>query len=443
MTTNAAHGADERNRRSLRLSMSNGVLTSAMSGCVQDYLTPFALLMGASASHIGFLSAVPSLASSVMQLNNPDLVQAVKSRKKIVAVSIALQAIVLVLMALMAVSHQGRPGIFVILVILFGSLGTFALPAWESFLSDIIKKEVRGAYLGWRIRILGFVTIGATFLSGALLQIFRRIDAYYGFALLFGAAFVFRLLSLRSLLAMDEPPLAHKKEDAFTFIDFLRRIRKSNFGRFVLFVSMMSFAAFFSGPYFSVLMLRDLKFSYFLYMLLMVAALCAANFSIARWGREADRIGNLKILTVTARLVGLVPLLWLINRHPAYLALVEIFAGIIWGGFNLCASNYIYDAVTPEKRTRCIAYFNVINGLSISAGALLGGFLIPVLPPLFGNSILTLFVISAAMRFAVGFAMPPLLKEVRSVEKIRSHRLLLNIMGLRPLVGAQPKVFRY
>ena len=84
-------------------------------------------------------------------------------------------------------------------------------------------------------------------------------------------------------------------------------------------------------------------------------------------------------------------------------------------GFNLCTSNFIYDSVMPEKRTRCIAYFNTFNGLAICIGTFLGGFLVNYIPPVFGYQLLTLFAVSSLMRIIVSAV---LLRRVREVRKM-------------------------
>jgi MFS family permease len=154
---------------------------------------------------------------------------------------------------------------------------------------------------------------------------------------------------------------------------------------------------------------------------------------IQRWGTHADRVGNLKIIRLTSKLVSFIPLFWIISRNPVYLFLLQMASGLVWAGYNLCSANFIFDAVTPEKRTRCVAYFNVFNGLGICCGSLLGGFLVQRLPPFFGYKVLTLCVISSLLRFIVAFFMVQGLKEVRTVAKIKSADLFFSVIGVRPV----------
>jgi len=210
---------------------------------------------------------------------------------------------------------------------------------------------------------------------------------------------------------------------------------KSNFAKFVLFVSATNFSVNLAAPYFAVFMLQDLSFNYFLYAMVTIAAPLTLYLTVSRWGRHADKVGSLKVLLLTSKCFPLIPLLWIVDQTPWYLLMVEMFSGFLWAGFNLCAVNFIYDAASPQKRTRCIAYFNVVNGFALSCGALLGGFMVRHLPPLFGHKILALFFISAMLRLAVSWALPRMLKEVRHVEHIKSLDLFFSMIRLRSIPG--------
>ena len=76
-------------------------------------------------------------------------------------------------------------------------------------------------------------------------------------------------------------------------------------------------------------------------------------------------------------------------------------------------NNFIMEAVTPEKRIRCISYFNLMNNTALLAGAALGGKLLSILPPLGGYSFLSLFLLSCVARMLVMAVVSPRIKEVR------------------------------
>ncbi len=438
MATEQGSGSDE----SLRYSVKDGVFLSLMNGFTLDYLTPFLLFLGGSVRHVAVLSALPNLFASFIQLKSPDIVDRLRSRKRLISAFILLQALMLPPMIIASLFGRLSIAAFIAIATLFISFGAFINPAWCSLMSDLVREDRRGEYFGWRNKVLGLVAIASTLTAGLVLYGARRwsIGVWWGFCALFGAAFVFRLVSWRYFNRMREPELEPKDDDYFSFFDFVSQINSSNFTRFVFYVSTMKLCVYIASPFFAVFMLKGLNFSYLTYTLVTVSAAVAGNLAFKRWGVHADRVGNLKVIRLTSRLVAFIPVLWLINQNPIYLFAVQAFSGFAWAGFNLSSSNFIYDAVSPGKRTRCIAYHNFLGGLSVCLGSLLGGALAYGLGPgLFRSNIMNIILISAVLRLAVAFLMPVRLREVRDVEKISSHRLFLSVLRIRPAVAQVAK----
>lgn len=431
---------EPKHKRSLRYSIKDGVFASMMNGFTVDYLTPFLLLLGGTVKHVGILSALPHLFASIIQLKSPDISERLRSRKKVISIFIVLQA--LMLLPMMATFAMGsyRVAIFIAVVTLFTACGAFIMPAWGSLMTDIVDEDRRGEYFGWRSRVLGIVVIASTFAAGFILYQTERINALLGFGVIFGLAFVFRLVSWRYMMKMHEPELKHKEEDYFSFRDFISRMPSSNFAKFVAFVAATKFSVNIASPFFAVFMLRDLKFDYLTYTFINLAAALTAILVNKRWGVHSDRAGNLKVLRITSYLVSFIPLLWLINQNPVYLFFVQAFSGFAWAGFNLSSSNFIYDASTPGKRARCIAYFNAFTGIALFLGAIIGGFLAQMAPAWFFEfPIMNIILISALMRFAITFAVPFKLKEVRKVEKVRTRELVMRVLSLKPAPARSPE----
>ena len=182
-----------------------------------------------------------------------------------------------------------------------------------------------------------------------------------------------------------------------------------------MFHSSFSFAVFLASPFFPVFMLRDLGFSYITYAIVTTTVPLASIVAVGYWGRRADAIGNRRIIKICSLVVSVLPAMWLFSRNVYFLLVIQALAGIFWAGFNLCSSNFVYDSVIPEKRTRCISYFNTINGLAICMGNLLGGFLATHVPRSFGYRLLTLFAISSFLRIIVSTVLLRRVKEIRKI----------------------------
>lgn len=422
-------------RKSLKFSFLDGIFASCMVGLTTDYITPYALALKATVSQIGILSAAPNLTSSLVQLKSADLVEKLKSRKKIINLFVLLHVLMLLPIIFIPYLFKMQVVLFLIIFItLFTSLNAFAGPAWSSLMSDYVPAKIRGKYFGWRNKIFGTVTITSALIGGLILHNFKN-NILRGFLIIFSMAFICRFISWYFLTRMYEPQFRVRKEAYFSFLDFIKRIRESNFAKFVIFVAGLNFCVNLAAPFFSVFMLRDLKFNYLTYTVVVTTVTIAYIFTIDRWGRHADKVGNVKVLKFTSFFIASLPFLWIINQNPLYLVFAQIISGFAWSGFNLCAVNFIYDAVTPEKRTRCIAYFNFLTGVALCLGALTGGYLVNVLPKFFGYKILFLFLISSVLRFFVVILVSGKIREVRTTEKITSKDLFYSVIGIKPILG--------
>ena len=423
-------------RESLRSSYKDGICAAFMAGVTDYYATPAALFLGATIQQIALVTALPNLLSSLSQFFSVRVIYWVGGRLKLLVRLVFSQATLILCIAmlpLLQISH--RVELLLILLILSAICGGLAGPAWGSLMSDYVPAKKRGQYFGWRNRTVGAVTVASVVASGLLLNFFHQRYYGAGFWMIFTLAAAARYLSGYFISHMDEPP--HRKDPAsdFTFVMFLRRFRESNFLRFVVFSGCLTFATYLATPFFAVFMLRDLQLSYITYMALQVCSSLAALVALPLWGKHADLVGNVRVLRLSSFLAALIPIFWLFSQTPAYLMGVQMVSGFAWSGVTLSAGNFIYDAVTPQKRVRCIAYFNVINGIALFFGSSLGGYLASRLPPLFGSPLLGLFALSCFCRLAFYLLLSGTFREVRAAHEVSIQELFFSVVGIRPLVG--------
>lgn len=437
----------EKIAQSLRYSLKDGICASIMTGISENFIVPYAILMGAGAAMIGFLVSIPNLAASLVQLRSAWLTERLGSRKALITNAVLAHLFMWIPIILIPYCVATAPvTALIICYTLLIAFGALSVAPWSSLMADHVGPTERGKVFGWRNRLFGIINITSMFLAGLVLFsyknfIYGRFPAgspevfkYLGFTVIFIVACLARFFSWRFLTRMYEPPLEIRAEHRFTFLDFLKRIRHSNFGRFVIFVSFMNFAVNISSPFLALYMLRDLGFDYLSYTVITLAATLTMNLAMNTWGIHADTVGNRRVLRLASLYLPVIPILWLFSHHKLYLIAIQIVGGFFWAGFNLSASNFIYDAVTPEKRTRCVAYFNVVNGFAIALGAATGGMLVRIMPPLLGYRILAVLAISGVVR-CIGAALCSVVREVRTVKKVSSIGLFYSIIGLRPIVS--------
>lgn len=426
------------------LSIREGSVYSVSEGLGMKYITPFALRLGATNAHIGFLTSLPSLLGNFSQLLTPKFMEKT-SRKKIVVLGAFLQAMMWLLVIgvgalyfIFNINSTITPTILVAIYTMLVLFGAMLAPAWNSWMKDIVT-ENSGSYFGNRNRIVGFVALVSMLAGSFILDYFAKTKIFIGFVILFTIAFIARLISTLLLSKKYEPKISYEKGYYFSFWQFISYIPKSNFGKFTVLVALMQLATAIASPFFAVYMLKDLGFSYLQWILVTIASSLASLLFMPLWGRFADHYGNIKAIKITSFLVALVPLLWFVSIFISkeslilYLIAIETFSGIVWAGFNLSSSNFIYDAVTRQRMALCVAYLNILVGIGVFIGATFGGFVSSHPFTILGfSSILVVFFISGIARLMIALIMTPKIKEVREVKRFGIKEAKEKLLNLSP-----------
>lgn len=429
-------------RKSLKYSLIDGLFASVMQGIAENYLNPYALALKATAREIGLLVSVPGLTAAVSQLKAPDLTEKI-GRRKIIDIAVFLQVLTWLPIILLPYFFlkDSPAGWLIFFVTLYALFGNIAGPAWGSIMSQYVPIKRRGSYFAWRNRIFGTVALGSVFFAGFILNSLES-KIWLGFTLVFSLALLSRFISWIYLTKYYEPRLRTNPESYFTFWDFIKRAKESNFVKFVLLISLMSLAVNLASPFFPYYMLRERKFTYLSYTIIVLTPTIVTLLSLSRWGKHADIVGNLRVIKSTAMLVPIIPVLWLFSANKVYIVGIQVLAGFLWAGYNLCITNFIYDAVSREKRARCLAYFNFLNGVGLFFGATLGGYLLERLPMILGYRTFTLFLISGLVRLIVVAIFLPKIQEVREVREVSSRELFFSVIGVKPAVGLSADTLR-
>lgn len=404
---------------------------SLMDGFGFKYVTPFALAIGANNMQISLLSSIPSFFGNLSQFFTLKVMYK-WNRKRITFLGVFLQAIMwLILIGIGAlyfifnIKTQTPAYMLVIAYTLLILFGAFAGPAWSSWMKDIVT-ESRGKYFGSRARISGTVGLACMLIAGFVLDYFSHTKIFIGFFILFFIAFLGRTISALLMLRQYEPKFCCEEGYYFTFPQFVKKMFFNNFGKFTIYFSLVCFTTAIAGPFFAVYMLKNLSFSYFQYMIIILSNAVAALVFMPAWGKFADKYGNLVVMKLTGWMTPLVPFLWIavsfLNSNFIFAGLiaVEASSGFIWAGFNLSAGNFLYDAVTRQRLAICSSYLNILAGVGVLIGSVIGGIIASLSFTFIGlNTLLFIFLISGVARLSVYFTMNPKLQEVRDVKEFR------------------------
>ena len=427
---------ENKTKKSLKYSVYDGAAFAIMDGMTANFLTPFAVALKASVSMIAALTYVPQLVGAFIQLFAAKTVEIFSDRRKIIVASSLINAVLWIPLLLIPYLTPNHRYLLIIYVSLQTLVSQLANPVWNSLMGDIVPKYERGNFFGLRNKVVESTSFLAALSAGLILNYFSAINPFFGFTILFSAAFIGRMLSSVFRCMMHSPAPESVPVEKFSVIDFVKKMDNTNYGHFVSYIVLFKLAVSVSSPFFAVYMLRDLKLSYLQYTFVIAAELVGSFSSMGLWGRIIDKRGTKFVLYAAGLLTPIVPFLWLFSKNIYWLILVELFTGFAFAGFNLSTSNFIFDSVQPENRVRCIAYYKFFEGIAAFLGAALGGFLVAYLPAwIFVSSIPIVFIISGIFRIAVSLTQLQKLKEARLIELGLGHSFFKRFLMIRPSEG--------
>lgn len=426
-----------------RYSIIDGSANNVMFGFGEQYVSAYAIKLGATGSEVGVLSSVPTFLGSLLQVFGAKITDHYQNRKRVVMFFVALQAITLIPLFLIPFFTKS----ILILTLLFSLYlicANLAAPAWNSWIGEVVSSNDRAEYFSKRNKVVITSMVFSIFLAGLILNYFSTINIWIGFGILFGIALIGRIVSFISLTKHFEPDyVAHKAPVRFR--DFVANLPKNDFGMFVIFRSLFAFAVMIASPFFAVYMLSYLNFSYAHYMTIVLTSLVIKVLTMTYWGKYAGKMGNRNIMYVSVFPAAAVPLFWLAaglfyeGHSSVFFAIMiaEAISGFGWAGFELANFNYMLETSKPEQRTTMFAYYNIFFGTLVLLGGLLGSFILKQNYFVIGlKAIFIVFLLSGILRFVVILMFIKKIREVKINKDIDEGKLFLDLVVNKPLGSA-------
>jgi MFS family permease len=424
--------------QSLQHSIKDGVAFSIMAGVGENYFSAYAVFLKATTQQVGLLVALPPLLASFVQMLAVVLGQVMGIRKGIIVFGAMFPDYAFSLLLLSVVLYFVGP-----------NLGA---PLWGSLMGALVPENVRGRFFARRTRLSSVASFSALLIAGTVLQIFHALAlTLYGFLMIFAIGVVARGYSSYHLNRMVDPPRVHRsapthERDGLPSPALLRQY--PNFLRCSLFFACMQFAVAISAPFVVVYLLRDLHFSYIELTLNTAASVLMQFLVLNRWGRLGDLFGNRIMLRLTGYSLPFMPALWVLSTDFYYLLLVQLISGLVWSGYSLSSSNFLFDLTPPHRRAGLMATHNLFASIAVFAGASVGSTLVLLLPTNIDASVgswqialnwssafYSIFLISAVTRLVIGCLFLPHIEEVRIVKPMSYHGLAFRVTRFSPVSG--------
>jgi MFS family permease len=415
-------------KKGLKFSVFDGILWAVMFGTSENYIVPFVLLFNATLFQISLLQGFAQLGAGFSQLLGSYIIHKYPHRKRLAILGNIIHALSWVFIFLFTFFTKNVW--FSILFFGFGILCTnLAGPGWISWMNDLVPEKLRGQFWGMRNRTIGLAQFISILIAGVFLFFSEKCDReFLAFGILFAIGFSSRFSSIFVLKKQYEPkPHIKIEKSDFSFLKFLPRLFTTNFGRFVLFIILITFSINLMAPLIPAYLLKGLNFNYLEFTIIIMTSTIFSFIFMTYWGPFSDKYGNYRVLYITAIALPLLPLMWIFLKNFYLLLLLQVFSGFVWAGFNLSLLNYIFDAVKRENVSKISGYYNFLNTTCAFLGSFTGGLIATSIAYfhfsffLF-NEFTIVFALSCLLRIIIVVLFRTKFKEVRQVEKSPSIR---------------------
>ncbi len=436
-------------RKTLKSSQKEAVASATMTASSDNFLNAFAIHLQATSTQMGLLTAIPQFVGALMQLISVWLGSVLPRRPLVYSVA-GVQALVVALIAVLALSQSTNVFWLITLAVLYHACQNLIQPQWRAWMGSIVPERRRGVFFAGRTKLTMIASLGIFLGGGALLSISASIEAVWlGFTLLFLIASTGRGFSSFYLHQMHDPDVNEagtlKLGLRETIAPLISSLKEPTFRNYTIFVAGMQGMVAISAPFFAVYMLNELKFSYFQFSLNAVVSIATQFLTLGLWGRISDQYGNRLVMTITSAILPSLPVLWLFSPNEYYLLLVQAISGFAWSGFSLSTANYLYD-IRPHK-THFAAYAAVQSSLGATAifiGALLGGFVAAKAPTIAvmlpesiqpASALFIVFFLSGAMRAGITLWFIPRAVEPRIRKRPAVLQIVFRVSRFNPISG--------
>ena len=369
----------------LRVSQWDAAAFGVMVGLGETYLPLFMLSVGLTEVMSGLVVSVPVLLGGALQMISPWSVGLLKSHKRWVLCCSMLQAASFAPLIVAAIVGYIPPWAALVVASLYWAGGLGTGPAWNVWIGTLVPRTIRAHFFAKRTRLQQGTVLAGFLAGGFALQAGKKHDLSLGdrhdttllvFAVLFSMACVCRIASAAFLASQTEPQPLPPDRQRVPVLEQLRRYRHSAGGRLLLYIIVVQFGVWITGPYFAPYMNRKLLFSYSDYAVLIAFSFVFKIMALPLCGRLAKRWGARRLLTLGG--IGIVPLagMWSVSDNYAWLCVTQVIAGVSWAAYELAFFLLFFESIPAKERVSVLTLFNLLNSLALAAGAMIGGMIL-------------------------------------------------------------------
>ncbi len=387
-------------------------------GGALSFLTIYAARLGASATQIGLINAMPAIVSLFVSLPAGPWLEA-RPLNKAILISAMGQRIFYLFMVLLPWLFGKSQQIWVLIffTLVMSIPGTVISIGFNVVFASGVPMRYRGMVAAKRNALSAIITVITTLICGRILTILPFPLGYQVvFAIgFFGAAMsAYHLSRVKAVVdpedAISVAPLMEAapidEEGGKKFPNLLMRLRerlhiealKGQFGRSLLLLTVFHFFHYLSIPLFPLFFVNEIHISDQVISMGTAIFYLTMFFGSTQINKLIGKLGNMKSTGIGIVLLGIYPTLLSFAEDATLFYAASFFGGFAWSIVNVAMINYLLEKVPSNKRTGHFAWFS----LAVNAAILLGTTLGPVFGGMLGITV-ALFIFGI-LRMIAGLA---------------------------------------
>ncbi len=363
-----------------------GLLYDTVINMWKPFSAKFLQRLGGTAAEISLLSSLPGIVAALVLFPAAMLIAKLKNKKRVTAAFFFMSRIMLFFVALIPmVPEQFRPALFLIVISVMNLPDAISQTSLQSYLGDIFEGNVRASAIGLRLKFSNVFIPLVTLLTGAALSFFPKtpgevINTYQVFfigAFIIGIAEIAVFTRFREIRRDDMGAPGASAAHPSPSLKIIKSIfRDKKFVRFL--VSTLIFYFFWHSCW-SICTIYQVQYLKANEMWLAVFALASGIgtfFSAGFWNKLIYKRGNAFCLSVSACLMGVSILLYVVSRSVYPMLFVCVFSGFAQMGLNVSLLNGLLQNTPSDNKIVYIGVYNTFINMSLFVAPLVSFFVL-------------------------------------------------------------------
>lgn len=413
--------------RTMRASLREAVVYALMLGLGEAFFVADAVRLGASPIELGLVVSLPLFLGALGPAGALAALARGASTRRLAVFGATLQAAALASLAGTELVDALSPSKLIAAACVYHVAGQLTGTSWSAWIGDVVPAAERGRYFATRTRRVHVGTVLGLLGAGSILQATGARGDGFGFALVFGAASVMRLVSA-GLFASSPEPAPRSLLPLRAFREEMRAEDGRRVAGLVLAVFAFQLSVYVAAPYFAPFMLETLGMSYLAFTVATLAVGLGSALALPAWGRAIDRYGARPTYLLAVVLIAVVPAPWFMAQGLGVVAPAQAFSGIGWAGYEVGLFSLLLELTRPAARPYAMALVAVATGTGQLLGGLVGAFVVG------RYAFVGALAVTLAARLALALSLPGLVS-ARPGRTIGRRKLLLRVIGIRPNAG--------